>query len=282
MIHVILASWTQGVQSGILTFCHKDITEALQNEKSLMESQVRQQNSERLASLGEMASGIAHEINNPLAVITARVALLKPKLKRLVSDDVAAVIVRDLDDIEANGYRIAKIVKGLRTFSRDGDQDEPEDFKLNTMIDDTLGFCLERFKGHGVQLEISHAQTGDYEARGKMVQLSQVILNLLNNAFDAVKESESPRVSLETWVDQDKMHIMVHDSGEGVPHEIEAKIMQPFFTTKGVGVGTGLGLSISQSIIRDHGGRLFLDRSVSNSCFHIEIPFVKSHSALVA
>jgi signal transduction histidine kinase len=116
--------------------------------------------------------------------------------------------------------------------------------------------------------------TGDLDCRE--VQLSQVILNLLNNAFDAISELPNKWVHLESRMNEGIIEIRVIDSGSGIPEELREKILQPFFTTKEVGQGTGLGLSISKGIIESHGGTLSIDIKSQNTCFVIQIPQAKT------
>ena len=107
---------------------------------------------------------------------------------------------------------------------------------------------------------------------GRETQLGQIIVNLINNAFDAVKDLPSPWISIQLKEDLSKVILEVKDSGPGVPHDIVSKIFDPFFTTKDVGKGTGLGLSLCRSFAEQHGGTLVFDHSDQVSCFRLEIP----------
>ena len=218
-----------------------------------------------------MASGIAHEINNPLAIIKGKAYQI---LKRLENGEVNVdFLSKEVSKIEQNSLRIVKIIKGLRTFSRHGEADPFKGVSFKSILDDVLELCYERFKYQGVELKVS----GDLstEIRCQETQLAQVVLNLINNAHDAVVDTPKPWVHVHADNDGESLRITVTDSGPGISEEIAQKIMQPFFTTKEVGMGTGLGLSISKGIVEIHGGRLFLDRNCPNTRFVIDLPLQK-------
>ena len=166
--------------------------------------------------------------------------------------------------------RISKIVSGLRSFSRSGEEDPFVAVSLRTIIDETLDLCRERFKNAGIELRVSDIPAVLISCRA--VQIQQVLINLLNNAFDAILTSDSKWVMLEAKTNENILYLRVTDSGTGIPQEIVNKMMQPFFTTKDIGKGTGLGLSIALGIIHGHGGSLCFDRGHTNTSFVIEIP----------
>lgn len=247
----------------------RDITDRKLMEKQLEEERARQIAASRLASLGEMAGGVAHEINNPLAIISGYAERLGDEIQRQPFEQKRALeIVRRID---MTAMRIASIVKGLRAISRDGAYDPKETVPLETIVSDTLGLCSERFRSQGVSIETKIEPSLVVNCRP--VQISQVLLNLLTNAFFAV--SKEPQSSIQVDASRahmDSVEIAVTDSGVGVDPEIRDRIFEPFFTTKPAGVGTGLGLSIAASIIRDHGGELSLDPDTSRTRFVIRLP----------
>ena len=167
---------------------------------------------------------------------------------------------------------MAKIMQGLRTFAREGSNDPCEAIPFVQVVNDSLELCRSRFMQNGIDLRVNQI-SGDLIVECQAVQISQVLVNLLQNAFDAIKESENPWVSLDTQAQGDWLLITVTDSGHGISQEISEKIMQPFFTTKEVGKGTGLGLSISSSILANHGGSLEIDHNCPNTRFVIKLPF---------
>jgi signal transduction histidine kinase len=140
----------------------------------------------------------------------------------------------------------------------------PESVAL--IVRDTVELCTERFRQHNIDLVIDPIEPGLYvECRG--VQIAQVLLNLLSNAHDAVDGARERRVRIAVDNDDRDVRIAVSDSGPGIPPEIRARIMEPFFTTKEIGKGTGLGLSVSKGIAEAHGGRLALDPEARETRF---------------
>ncbi|MBK7891876.1 MAG: PAS domain S-box protein [Bdellovibrionales bacterium] len=241
-----------------------DITEQRAQELRILQSS-------RMASLGEMASAIAHEINNPLAIISGQIDLLRSYVaKGAVPNEK---LMTAMERIDKMALRVAVIIRGLRTFSRDGSEDPIETVSLGALIDDTVALCQARFLNHRVNLVVNidkDSRATDFECRP--TQISQVLVNLLNNAFDAAKDRPERWVKLDAETFGDFVQICVTDSGAGIPPEIQDKVMQPFFTTKSIGEGTGLGLSISLGIVSSHDGKLSIDKTCPNTRFVILLP----------
>jgi signal transduction histidine kinase len=248
----------------------KRLAEVLSEE--VRQNQMQLAQSAKLSTLGQMAGGIAHEINNPLAVISGYAQQIAAQTERAEPNvaKIRAQIGKVSDTIE----RIAKIVRGLRSFSREGDNLPLEVRPLGAILESTLDLCRERFRIHDVELRIRTESQPQIRCRD--VQISQVVLNLLQNAFDAVEGLPHKWVAIETRELGDLLEISVTDAGPGIPPEIADRIMDPFFTTKDVGKGTGLGLSISVGILADHGGRLWLDRTHAHTRFVAELPIACS------
>lgn len=224
--------------------------------------------SSKLSSLGEMAGGVAHEINNPLAVIQGRSEQIGRILSRQPVDlDRAIVLNQNIQDTIS---RIAKIVKGLRTFARNAENDPMGSSQIREVIESTMDLCRERFRANGVHVQIGPIPDVVIECRE--TQIAQVLVNLLNNSYDAIRDLKVKWIRVEFSVSQSMIEMKVTDSGPGISKDIQEKIMQPFFTTKPVGQGTGLGLSISSSIIDEHGGKLFLNTESPNTQFVILLP----------
>ncbi|GEM_PF-5815113 len=194
------------------------------------ESQVREQQvliaaSAKLAALGEMAAGIGHEINNPLASIQANAEDLKDLVQSnaITSDQ----IVDRLNRIEKTCDRIAKIIKGLRIFSREEKSGTLYSAHVSELVADTIELCGERFKQHGIELRISTIAP-ELQVQCRPEQISQVLLNLLMNAYDAVLGLNEKWVEVNVAVDGSQVALKVRDSGGGVPKDIQSQIMQPF------------------------------------------------------
>lgn len=239
-----------------------DITEMLEMQRQVTITA-------KMTALGEMAGGIAHEINTPLATIKLVSSQVEEILKERPGQlDMASFM---LAKIGRTVDRIAKIVQGLRFFSRDGGNDPYQSVRLRTLIDDTVVLCLEKFKSLGITLDVG-AFDETLAIETKPVELSQVLLNLLNNARDAVERLQEKWVRIAVEESGGYVVLRVTDSGPGIPVEVHKKLFQPFFTTKGVGKGTGLGLPIAAGIVGGHGGTLKLDTDCPNTSFVIRVP----------
>jgi PAS domain S-box-containing protein len=206
------------------------------------------QQSEKLAALGTLAAGLAHELNNPIGIISSRAELMLLDAEpRALPEDV----VEDLRVIHRHAQRVARIAQGLLSFARSS-SGQPGPVDLNRVVDETLLLVEKMMVKDGTRLRRALAPDlppiwGDANA------LQQVVMNLLTNARDAVKGSGE--ISIETSAAPDAsgdVRLIVRDTGPGIPPDVLPKIFDPFFTTKAD--GTGLGLSISYGIVRDHQG----------------------------
>lgn len=247
-----------------------DSTEEIKTEQEAAEAKARLISSTKMAALGEMSGGIAHEINNPLTVIQARAFQLNQMVEQNKLDP--AKIKQAADSISRTADKIAKIIKSLRSFAREGTYDPFEVVPVNRLIEETLEFCRTRFYNHGVEIEVGPIDP-DLEIECRVIQIEQVLLNLLNNSFDAIQNLDDRwiRVNVKD-MDEEGIEIIVTDSGSGIAPDLQDQIMVPFFTTKEVGKGTGLGLSISTGIIRSHKGTLRLDPVSANTAFVVQLP----------
>jgi len=229
----------------------------------------------KMSSLGEMAGGVAHEINNPLAMILGHVTHLERELESGPQMNVEKM--RDkTDKIKTTVTRISKIVSALRTFSRNADEDPFQSSPWSEILEATLSFCGENLRVHQIEVKISGEQNVQLECRP--TQVTQVLISLINNSYDAIRNSAASGLNNEKWIEihteksSERLLITVTDCGKGIPAAVAEKIMQPFFTTKEIGKGTGLGLSVSKGIMESHGGSLTLDRECANTRFVIELP----------
>ena len=210
--------------------------------------------------------GLAHEINNPLTIIGLNASSLAEVLKDPEIDrNMARIFLKKISDTVT---RINNIVVSLRRLSSKTETLTFQKASLETIVNDALTICFEKFKAEGVLLETKIA---DVQFECRPVEISQVLVNLLNNAFHAVKTSKEKKITVNTNMDKNKVIIEVSDTGPGVPEQLKARIMEPFFTTKPVGEGTGLGLSISRNIVDSHQGHMFLANTEFTK-FVVELP----------
>ena len=245
-----------------------DVTGIRELEKGQFKLEARLAESAKLAALGEMAAGIAHEINNPLTIIKGASATLVRKASENKLEWEQGIKL--LKVIDSTADRIAKIIKALRSYFRDAKDDDLEEANLSDIISDTLELCRERFSISNVQIKVNCESI--LMIRCRPTQVSQVIMNLLNNAFDAVYDLDEKWVEIRSSIKNGTIHLQVTDFGLGIPKPIADKIMNPFFTTKEVGKGTGLGLSISNGILESIGGTLKFVPGASNTTFMITLP----------
>lgn len=266
----------QGAMDSLEQKSQKKTWDLQESINVILEQQESLVTSARMSTFGEMAAGIAHEINNPLMIIIGKTTRLKRRLLDNTIDHEELLAV--LTQIVETSNRIVKIIRGLRSFSRDGERDPMEVILLSKVIQDTLDLCQERFKDNSIELKVDIGSSHEAKIKGKAVQLSQVLFNLLNNAIDAVSSLPEKWVEVKVTLSNDTCTISVTDSGHGIPQELQDKIMFPFFTTKEVGKGTGLGLSISKVLIEKHNGRLFYDQNSPHTRFVIELPLVYDHT----
>jgi PAS domain S-box-containing protein len=235
----------------------------------------------KMKALGEMAGGVAHEINNPLTIISGFATLIDGNLRD--AEVSPALYERELQRIVATSERISVIVRSLKFFSRSGEKEEFVRTDLSVIVRETLLLCSERFRMAGIALETRLTEGALVACRP--TQISQVLLNLLNNAFDAVSKLDDRwvRVEVEPLAKGDEVsgsyRIRVSDSGPGIPEALQGRLMQPFFTTKGPGAGAGLGLSVSNGIVEDHGGGLRYENVGGHTSFCVELPTTGTREA---
>jgi len=228
---------------------------------------------EKMASLGTLAAGIAHEINNPLSFLISNLETLEGhsrsinesassgnQVNKALVDDLASLSHESLE----GALRIKKIVQDLRTFSRRSEtQKVPTD--VNQILESTLSIVWNEIKYKIVVVK-------DYQAKTNIIadptQLSQVFLNILINASQAIQEKGT--ITLSTYEDEQNIYIKFKDTGSGIPHDVLPKIFDPFFSTK---KGTGLGLSVSYNIIKHHAGQIQVKSQVgAGTTFTVILP----------
>ena len=222
--------------------------------------------SSKLASLGEMSAGVAHEINNPLAIISTCAEMIKRK------NDAPAVVVKNIETIEKSVHRIARIVLSLKKFSRTHAQKQYAAESLKSILEESLFLTHAKSTIYQTPIEL-FIETNAF-VYGDAVELEQVFINLIHNAIDVAKNGHHRWVRVYAFEEGAEVVIQIVDPGNGIEPQIADRILEPFFTTKQNGEGTGLGLSITKGILDEHGAELRIKTKDSHTCF--EVRFIKS------
>jgi len=236
---------------------------------------------DKMAALGLLVAGVAHEINTPMGAInsnndimTRAVARIRKRLER-APDNEAIRLLDILGEVCRNSEiatdRIMKIVQNLKNFAR-LDEAERKTVDIHEGIESTLTLLRHQLRGRIRIVKQFSEDVPEIECLPN--QLNQVFMNVLVNAAQAIKHSG--QITVRTWRDNDNVRISITDTGVGIPRKNLSKIFDPGFTTKGVGVGTGLGLSICYKIIQDHRGTIEAKTSNEGTTFIISLPIERS------
>ncbi len=278
IIGMTIAFLIYHVQSIILPMMANEYTLLMRNEEleeevklrvdQLAEKKRQLWEENKFASLGRMAGGVAHEINNPLSIIS----LQADNLQYLAENETLKRIdvIEGAEKIQEVVERISKITTALRKVARDQKYTVKTDIDLRIIINETADLCRDKMKTLNIQFHCSVPQK-PIMVSCNAVEISQVLLNLLNNAAEAVENLEKRIIQLSLSRHDHLAEVRVQDSGT-ISENVASKVTEPFFTTKPIGKGTGLGLSISKSIIENHAGTLYLDKNHTNTCFVFLLP----------
>jgi signal transduction histidine kinase len=258
-----------------LALLNDQLKELVLTQEKLLEKEAQAIHTSKLASLSEMASGVAHEINNPLVIIMGQAAMLKRGLEsNTLEKERGLLLVQKLID---TSERISKIVRALIFMTTiDASADEQYSSLLETM-NIVTDVSQEKMKSLGITFSIEESQLEDVVLNCPAVDLTNVLVSLVFNSVDAIKNTENPWIKLQVEKNKyrdgiSETQIRIIDSGRGIPAHIIEKIFNPFFTTKPIGQGVGLGLSISKSMLEKWGATLWYDKSCPNTSFVISFP----------
>jgi C4-dicarboxylate-specific signal transduction histidine kinase len=235
----------------------------LHEEKESLQRQLIRQ--DRLAAIGVLVSGVAHELNNPLQAILGFAELLQ------MHKDLPDGVQHDLALIRRESTRASAIIRNLQRFGRQ--TTEPSPVRLSDVVASVIELRQRKLEAQGIRLDIE--DQSEVFVSAVFTELQQVVLNFLINAEQAVTPLQPDRkwILIRTTDGRNSARLEVEDSGSGVPAGDEAKLFQPFFTTKPVGEGTGLGLSVSYGIITSHGGEIGYRHSLrGGAIFYFELP----------
>jgi two-component system NtrC family sensor kinase len=239
-------------------------------EKQLMNKKVVEAG--RLASVGELAAGVAHEINNPVAIMVEEAGWLGDLLEDEdgCKDENISEFKRAIEQIKTQGKRCKEITQKLLSFARKTD-DSAQDVEINELLEELVALSAQRAKYSLVEIT-TNFQKNLPHLKLSLSELQQVFLNLINNALDAM-EGEGGKLNLTTRQNENYIVVEVCDTGEGIPEANLNRIFDPFFTTKPVGKGSGLGLSICYGIVEKMGGKIEVKSSVgAGTTFYVFIP----------
>ena len=245
-----------------------DVTDAANLQSKLLHA-------EKMAAVGQLVSGVAHEVNNPLTAILGFADLL------MENPEIPETARHDLKVIVQEAQRTKQIVQNLLSFARQMPP-QRQALQLNSILRRTMQLRFYDFQSHGVEVVENLAESLP-EVVGDGPQLQQVFLNILNNAYDAVRDTGRPgRIEITTSWSRGFAEASFRDNGEGIVHP--DKIFDPFFTTKEVGKGTGLGLSICYGIVREHSGEIMCQNNVGSpgATFVVRLPLASSGASLSA
>lgn len=263
--HVYVTSFTHSIHGNVWLVVHEDTNELKKTQAQLIQSV-------KLASLGEMSTGIAHELNQPLSVISLESELSLREIEMGDTQNLQPSLEKILEQVQ----RASIIIDHLRTIGRETSALSPVDIDINILIEDTFVLINEQLKMRSIVVQKSYADNLP-KFRGHPNQLEQVLTSLLSNAKDAVEVCANKLIQIRTFQQDQSLIIEIEDNGIGIPENNLKRIFDPFFTTKEVGKGTGLGLSISYGIIQEHGGMLNVMSQVNKgSIFKIELPLSNS------
>jgi PAS domain S-box-containing protein len=246
-----------------------NVTENIQNKYALKAQEEQLETASKFATIGEISGFIAHEINNPLTIMSLTINSLNSALNAELPDMIKVKKLNNKMNDVTN--RIAKIVLALRNFSRSGtSQMEPHKFK--EIIEDVILITEDIAKSDAIDLIIESDVDDGLILKCHKTQLSQVVINLIKNSCDAVRLLDKREVKLKISLNGEMLEMRVIDSGTRIPDDVATRLFTPYYTTKTEGKGTGIGLTISSKIIEAHGGKLFLDRESEQTCFFMTIP----------
>lgn len=238
-----------------------ELKDKIDLEKELAQEKERAFQSSKLASLGEMAAGIAHEINNPLTVSLGKIHMLR----KLVEDEESLKIIQS---IENSNVRISEIVFSMKSLSRMNQEPELSKFLPDELMQIVIPIVSTKIKWGKIDLNVEMAER---DILGNKGEVSQILINLIHNAADAINEDDEKWIKITGSFEQSEYIIRVINPGDAIPNAIAERLFEPFFTTKDVGEGTGLGLSLSKTLAQRSGGEIRLLEGEPHITFELRL-----------
>ena len=255
-----------------------DRTKEVELDRNLDEERKRSNHNAKLAAIGQLAAGVGHEINNPLAIISGQIFIVEQTLK--ASESVQVEVNERLKNMKIAITRISNIVKTLRNFARSDDGIKTE-FAPYDLAKEAVNMLKDLY----LKEEVNVTLTGDKNTcliSGDKGRIQQVLVNLISNAKDATIGLANRKIEVAISYEKEHVKFAIKDNGCGIPDELKQKIFTPFFTTKEINKGTGIGLSLVSNIVQEHGGRIELDSSVgSGSTFTVLLPVTSGQTEIL-
>jgi C4-dicarboxylate-specific signal transduction histidine kinase len=250
--------------------------EIQRREQELREKQEQLVQAAKLATLGELTTGVAHELNNPLNNIGLFIGNVSDLIELGTFD--ADRIMRDLSSAMEQVHKASQIISHLRTFGRAAPASR-DIVRVNAIVMQALTLLQEQLRLREIEVALDLCDT-DPLVLGNAIQLEQVFLNLVTNARDAVADSRHKLIRISSCCERHSVRLVFEDTGDGISPGLERRVFDPFFTTKEVGAGTGLGLSIAYGIVRDHEGTIAINNTVGHgAAFIVEFPLAPAGDA---
>jgi C4-dicarboxylate-specific signal transduction histidine kinase len=278
LIHILQDSHESNLRLGdsrkamihIMGDLRETTQEMERREQELRDKQEQLVQAGKLATLGELTTGVAHELNNPLNNIGLYVGNVIDRIRLGEADSES--LVDDLEKAMEQVRKATEIISHLRTFGRAA-RVSIEQVDIDDVIERSLLLVQEQLRLRGIDVELELCPD-ELLVVANPIQLEQVFINLLTNARDALADSKRKTIRIASSRDDQRIRIAFSDTGPGIPRELQQRIFDPFFTTKEVGTGTGLGLSITYSILKEYGGAISVaSRPGKGATFLVELPF---------
>jgi C4-dicarboxylate-specific signal transduction histidine kinase len=276
MLHILKDSHESNLRLGdsrkamihIMGDLRETTQEMERREQELRDKQEQLVQAGKLATLGELTTGVAHELNNPLNNIGLYIGNVidRVHLGRLDTQQVLGDLEKAMEQVQ----KATEIISHLRTFGRAATF-AVERVDMDDVVERALSLMHEQLRLRAIEVELD-LSPDELVVLGNPIQLEQVFINLLTNARDALDEAPERKIRISSRLEGAQIQIVLADSGPGIPPEIQSRIFDPFFTTKEVGAGTGLGLSITYSIVKEHAGEITLAPSPKGARFEIVLP----------
>jgi signal transduction histidine kinase len=257
-------------QSTNISILNLDISDLKSKEQNLESQRMQLMENEKMVSLGELAGSIAHEVNNPLAIITGKAHVILHKIDHHQAD--LPTLRSYATHIYETAFRIKKIIESLRLLANEGRVATTEPYTIKDVIQPVLDITQNKLLSQKIELKLEHDNPGVKVVCG-LIEMGQVLMNLIVNSIHAIETSdESKWIRIHSTLTDGKVQIRFSDCGLGIPEDIQKKIFTPFFTTKGIERGTGIGLSLSRRLLQKQGGDLYYESGCANTTFVIELP----------